>query len=321
MHAKCGCQNPIIQRHGRRRRRCACCGCTWSIRKKRPGPKPGRTSPLLAERVIVDGLTFKQLGRALAISPQAVGRRFRVALRSLASAPLPPGGDLALLVDGLWFAFRRRYWVYYDMAVKPIMSETAYFLAPVLLPGVEHCRMWREALSTISADVSRRIQALVSDGFRGSRLLAEENGWLHQRCHFHLLSTLRSLLGRRPSYGGKAIRTGIDRIAREMLVTTEQQRLATLSAELKALAGTPGCPARLRGVARQFLREGDSFRTYLLHPELRLPTTISALESRHSLIRNLAGRVNNPAALRLWLHALNCLRPTSICNGHKNPQE
>lgn len=278
----------------------------------------------LVERVLLGGLTFGQLGRTLGASPQSVGRRFRLALELLVRLPLPPlptDDGFVLLVDGLWFTFRKRYWVFYDMAVKPVHSNTVCFLEPVILPGIEHYRAWRRAVSTLPLQLRHRVRALVSDGFRGAALLARDNGWLHQRCHFHLMALLRSRLGRRPSYGGKDIREGIYRITREMLGTTAEQRLVTLGTELEKLAVTPACPARLGGAARQFLREGDSFRTYLLHPELMLPTTVSTLESRHSLIRRLAGRVNNPASLLMWLQDLTRLRPIGTCNGYRNPQE
>jgi len=85
----------------------------------------------------------------------------------------------------------------YVMVVKPIRSHQAFFLDPVLLPGKESYERWREALATIPPQIKKRVLAFVSDGFRGSKLITREHGWIHQRCHFHLLMALIRRHGRR----------------------------------------------------------------------------------------------------------------------------
>jgi hypothetical protein len=142
LHAKCGCPSPAVQRHGGRRRRCANCGKTWSVRPRRRGRNPIRVSVSLSRRLLSDKESTRRLARDSHRSVETIRRRCRSSWRRLVEAdalPAMPTGDgpLLLIVDGRWFRFQRQVLVSYDMAVKPPGSPTAYFLDSVMLAGQE----------------------------------------------------------------------------------------------------------------------------------------------------------------------------------------
>ncbi len=324
LHARSSCCGAKVQRFGGRRRRCSNCGRTWSIRPKRRGRKPRRIARDLPRQVLLDKQTTRQLSRTHHCSLTTIRRRLRNALSQLVQQPhfpVLPEGELVLIVDGLWFSFKRQYWVLYDMALKPLGANTAYFLDPALLSGREHVERWEQALDTIRPGTRKRVRALVSDGFRGSKGLARKNAWLHQRCHFHVLAQLQGRPGRQKrNIRAKSVREAIYEDIREALVMTDEQRLEYLQEHLRQQADRSDCPRRTRGVAREFLRNMGFFRTYLRHPELELPTTTGAIESMHNLIRDTVRRISSPRSLLQWATAFTRLHPTITCNG-KNLQQ
>lgn len=325
MHAQCDCLKPVVQRHGRRRRRCVVCGRTWSIRPRPRGRKPKKPSPTLTQRVFVDGESIGRLARDCHRSVETVRRRCREGCRALvARRPLPelPVVDcpLALVADGLWSRFSGRIWVAYDMAVKPAGIPAAFFLDPVMIEGRECARTWLHALTTIPLPVGERIRALVADGFRGCRMIARQRGWILQRCHRHLDAKLLGPPGRRRNVCGAAVREAALDAIREARSTADPKRAAELCRELAGYVGYSELSRRIAGVIRRFLHDIVLYRAYLDYPELELPTTTNAVESRHSRLRSIVSGVNNPQAAILRIRAYTRLHPSITCNGHKNPQ-
>lgn len=265
------------------------------------------------------------LATAFQCSAGVIRKRHRTALDRLTRRPVPqlvPEGDLALLVDGLWFVFKRRLWVLYNMAVKPAAKESASFLDPVLIQGKESARGWRLALSTIPAHIHEQVRALVSDGFQGCKAITRERQWLHQRCHFHILTQLYNRLGRRKrKLPGRRISAKIYRAVKTVLRTTSQRRLTQKTALLHRLIADPCCRPKVASIVRQFLRDEKSYRTYLDHPELRLPATSSALESLHGRFREVASRVNTPNAVLRRIRGYIRVHPTFACNGSSYQQK
>jgi hypothetical protein len=198
-----------VQRHGGRRRACARCGRTWSVHKRRRGRKRRRVNRALPKMVFVSHEVAERLRQRRRCSRDAMYRQIRRACQDLVQRPptvlVPDDTDLVLIVDGLWFAFRQREWVLYNMALRPIAGDRACFLDPILLEGKECAKRWRQALAlSISRDRFRHIRAFVTDGFRGARTIATDNGWVLQRCHWHLLSALRGFVtGRKRRRAGE----------------------------------------------------------------------------------------------------------------------
>lgn len=237
------------------------------------------------------------------ISTAAASFRLRGAMRqALRGKPQNqlPHGPYALLGDGLYFKFKRMDWVMYVMAVKPVRSHKAHYLDPVLLKGKESYERWRQAVATVSLDIQKHVLAFVSDGFRGSKLVAKEHGWIHQRCHFHLLMALIRRHGRR-SYRtrGAPIREKLLGIVRILLTTTDDAVLHQHILTAQRLIRHPLCPPWIRIQTVEFLRTLNDFRAYLIHPELNLPTTTNTIESSGKIIRKATSTARTPQSVLL----------------------
>jgi len=265
------------------------------------------------------------LATAFHCSARAIRKRHCAALDRLVQQPAPrvlPDGDLVLLADGLWFVFGERIWVLYNMALKPVTADSVFFLDPFLMQGKENAKGWRLAFGTIPDHVHGRIKALVSDGFQGCKAIVREHQWLHQRCHFHIITQLYNRLGRRKKkLPGYRISDRIYRAVKTILKTTSKRQLERKTALLHRLIANPHCRPGVAGITRQFLRDMKLYRTYLDRPELRLPATDSALESLHSRMREVASRVNNPTAALRRIRGYIRVHPTFVCNGSYHQQK
>ncbi|MBI4159687.1 hypothetical protein HY504_00815 [Candidatus Wolfebacteria bacterium] len=233
-----------------------------------------------------------------------------------------PRGPYALLGDGLYFKFKRREWVMYLMAVKPIRGKKAYFLDPVLLEGRECYERWVQASAFILPEVKRRICAFVSDGFRGSQFLSEQNNWLHQRCHFHLLANLvRGKSKRRYRARSSRLRDKLLEATRTILNSRRTLSLSLARRTIRRLVGRPTCPPYIRKQALEFLEREQDFRTYLRYPKLNLPTTTNAIESTGQMMRKATRTAKTPQSLRLRATAFLRLKKFVVCNGHIHQQD
>lgn len=225
-----------------------------------------------------------------------------------------------LIVDGVYFKFGRKEWVLYQMALKPMYSKRMYFLDPVLSKGRETITRWEEAVATIPSDIRKQIKGLVSDGLRGFQGLAATNGWVHQRCHFHLLSSLvRGKGKRRYKTRGSSVRDDVLAAVRIMLADVpEAQRDRTRRALTKHIADRR-CPAYVRKHILEFFEREQDFRAYLTHPNLNLPTTTNAMESSGKLVRKATKTARTPESLKLRAIAFLRLKQSVVCNGSGTP--
>lgn len=322
-HTKSSCCRAPIRRYGGRRRQCPACHRTWRIYRKRRGRKHRRIDKNLLVRTLIEKQTLKQQIRIYNHrSAAALRKRFRKALTWFTQQPridFFPSGRLILVGDGLWYRFAKKDWVLYLMAIKPVQGNKAILLNPVLLSGKENYENWKQAIRTIPPEIRKQIKAFVSDGFRGSKKLAKQNKWIHQRCHFHLIAQLQVRRGRKKSnLIGRNIREAIYLGIRQSLETPDKQHLKFLKEHLKRLSIHSDCPRKMRMIAHEFLKEINSFRAYLLYPKLNLPTTTNTVEATGKVIRGFSRNLNTPKSLQLWVTAFRRLRPIVTCNGKKN---
>lgn len=319
LHAKSLCCRGSIYRFGKRRRQCAVCKRTWRIRTKRRGRNRKRINPRLAVHTLIERRTFLHQHRRGSISQSGFSRKLSKALHTVVQATQSrrlPSGPYALLGDGLYFKFKRMDWVMYVMAVKPVRSHRAFFLDPVLLPGKESYERWRVAVATIPSETKKRILAFVSDGFRGSQLISEQNHWLHQRCHFHLLAALvRGKGKRRYRIRSSALRDKILEATRILLCSRNAHALAQARKAIRTRIIRPNCPVYVRKQALEFLERENDFRTYLLHQRLTLPTTTNSIESTGRMIRKATSTARTSKSVLLRATAFLNLKKSIACNG------
>lgn len=317
-HANSPCCRGRINHFGKRRRQCGSCKRTWRIRVKQRGRRKKRVTPGLVVRTLIKRQLLIHQKRYGHISPSGWSRRFTKALLTTERGTNQrrlPAGPYALLGDGLYFKFKRMDWVMYALAVKPVKAQRAYFLDPVLLPGKEGYERWRKAIATIPEHIRKSVLAFVSDGFRGSKLVAREHGWIHQRCHFHLLMALIRRHGRR-SYQLKS-----SRIRKKMLTTVSRlltardyKVLDRARGRAQGLLTHPLCPPWIRIQTVEFLRILADFRAYLNYPKLNLPTTTNAIESTGKLIRKATSTARTPESVLLRAKIFLRLRKSITCH-------
>ena len=321
-HAKSPCCRGSIHHFGKRRRQCNVCKCTWSIRKKCRGRKRKRIAAPLLNRILIERHTIIQEQRRTRLSKSGIASRYVKAMRAVVARHPPkrlPSGPYALLGDGLYFKFKRREWVMYLMAIKPARSHKAYFLDPVLLEGRECYERWVKAVAPIPPNVKSRVHTFVSDGFRGSQLLSEQNRWFHQRCHFHLLAALvRGKGKRRYRIRSSNLRNKILEATRLILGSRNGHVLKQARKIIRALITRPVCPPYIRKQALEFLEREQDFQAYLRYPSLHLPTTTSAIESTGRMVRRATRTVRTPQSLLLRATAFLRLKRYVICNGNIN---
>jgi len=324
LHLKSPCCQETIQRFGGKRRRCAKCGKTWTIRPRKRGPKPIRRFSNPVTEILLKGTTLTAWANRRGITVATASGQFHRHLEKFITTPLNlamimPTGPYILLVDALWFTFKKQDWTMFLLALKPVSEDKAYFLDPVLLAGGESYENWNAVLLTIPWGLKKQVKAMVSDGFRASRTITSEQGLVHQRCHFHLIAYLQVRRGRRKKdITGKSVREAIYQNVIKLLEIENQTDVRKLSARLKRLAKRSDCPKSLQMVVAEFLRSLPEFRAYLNYSELHLPTTTGSIETMCKLIRKRVAAVRTMKALVPWATALIRLKSPLTCNSKEH---
>lgn len=262
--------------------------------------------------MILENVPARQISRERHCSVSTVYRWCREAIdRSVVSEPelsgLPGDVDLVLIVDGLWFS--KGSWVQYTMAFKPVDAAVAYFADPRLLPGGESSNNWQQIFSRIRPDVRVRVRALVADGLKGMAVVAALNDRVYQQCHFHIRSLLNHWLARPwVNPADQSIRWAID----DALLAVDGDRANLARAAMSAHVRDH--PRALAGVLRRLLREWNSIRAYIAHPELSIPRTTGTVESMHGSLREVVSGLSTVDAILRRMTAYIRLHDPFTCN-------
>ena len=326
--AKSHCCYAQIYRYGHRRRQCSSCKRTWTIRPKKRGRPHVRISDNVLKQVFLEKYTLIHLlRRRPGVHILSFRHRFRQTLRRFVNRPNPqklPPGPLILLADGLWFHFHNKPWILYLTALRSCSDTTAVFLDPVLLPGKEGAEKWRQVFAAIPAEPRSRIRALVVDNLQGMKLIAQEEGWILQLCHFHLILKLQIQRGReRYALKGGSVREEIYQLILQALETHDESQLSSLLLRLSRLAQASCGTKRIQAAVREFLHSIRYYRAYWAHPELNMPTTTNTVESMCCILRDLLRRnrcASNPRSLLQWTTAQIRMRHKLTCNGKHHQQ-
>lgn len=321
------CGHVRVYGHGARRRRCADCGATWTIRAKRRGRRPRKRRAALVAQTFTRPYTLTERARGAGTSVRVWQQRHAAALRILTARPWPhhaPHGDLILVLDALWHTVDGEEWTTYLLGLRAVAGEDLVFLRPILRPGHESQEQWREVIGTIPKRTRVHIRAVIADSFGGVGTLADEEGWVLQRCHFHLLGKLATLCGNRKrtiTWWKERQRTQV--LIRRIICDTDERRVERACSELARLSDAVRCPVRIRRIMRSTLRWRHDFRAWVEHPYLRLPATTNAIENMNGRIRSLLNRhrgLRTADALGRWITAYVWFHPHMKCR-QKNLQK
>jgi len=328
LHQVSACCQAPIRRYGGRRRQCISCKRTWRLSKHKRGRNPKRCASALLRRILLKGQTVEnQVSHYPHLTVHALHKRVQRLIRLFLKRPSavsPPLQDRYILIaDGIWHTFQGKKWVLFLFLLKPRSLDYAYLLDPLILPGKESYENWTTALQrALSQELQSRVIAFVSDDFRASRRIADEHGWVHQLCHFHLIAALQSRRGRwKQKIPSVSLREEIYQNIRYLLETTEEKEINPRIIRLQEIAADPDCPGKLRGMAREFLHTLPRYRNYLTYPAYNIPKTTNAVESWGKIIRRSTKQLKTPSAVEDWATVIARLRRTMICNGtHKKNQ-
>lgn len=314
------CTHPKSIRFGGRRRQCISCKRTWTIRARKRGAKPRKHRVTDLTKTFVESLTLVQQSRRTSVGVKGLAKRHAHALTVLAAKAWPhtiPDGDLILVMDAVWFTFKGEQHIVYFLGLRKIEDVVLHFLPPILRPGNESQKEWREVIQGIPEDVRGRVRAVVSDSFSGSGGIAKQYGWIYQRCQAHLLIRLSTLCGdNKFAVSWREGRQEIKRLMHALMNARDPEKVPRIVEQLLVLSRNPRCPERLYQIVKRTVRTLHEFRACYLHPELRLPATTNAVENTNGRIRRMLSRARGcrtPASLIQWLTAFLWHHPTVKC--------
>lgn len=322
VHAKSPCCRARVIHFGGRRRQCVRCGRTWRIREKRRGRKRLRAHLKDTLRRFENGMSLRRLAALRSVSREHLRRRhargLTLLLRQLPPPPIP-SGELIAIIDGLWFRFQGAEYTLYLILFRPVRGSTAVLQEPLLLPGHESSTGWRTVFGLLPHAVRERIVALVSDGITGIEALVGEQGWIHQRCHFHLLAQLQHFRGRRNQrIGARPLREEVYQTVRAILSAQREATVQRHVRHLCRLIARPECPYWLGRRVRGFLPQLAAFRACRRHPSLHLPSTTNTAESAGNMLRVLLRRTRGfrtVESCRRWITVWVRTHFVLRCNG------
>ena len=318
LQEKSKCCGARIIRFGGKRRQCVVCKTTWRVWPSKPGRKALRQPRGHLRKIFCGGFSVKQIASRSGLSAGAVYKRFHNNLLGLVEQRRIiriRGPKLILIIDALWQYFNGQLWTLYCLAIKPTGGSKVVILDPVLRLGKENSATWKDIIYNLPPGVKNRIVAIVSDGIRGIETVAQANNWIIQRCHFHLLSWLQKMRGKRISTPGRMVREEIYSTVKSALAETSEHQLGIFFKRLAILAEHPLCPKKMKMATREFLRRAREFRSYLEYPELNLPTTVNVMESVNSIIRKKVKTINSPHAWCNWSTATIRFKSKFNCKG------
>ena len=320
IHVKSPCCGAGVVRYGSRRRQCLWCRSTWVIRPKRRGRRRRRIMGTLAFRYLAHEC-IPVTHRRGTLTGSARSARLRLERDELLRRRpwrTIPKGPLIAVADAIVRHTKTGWYTWFLILVRAIEETEAVILPPVCLRGAETCQRWRQAFSEIPPSVTGRIVALVSDGHLGLVTEAKWRGWHIQRCHFHLLARIQSRRSRWRIARHKAEAGLIFQHIRNVLKRHDESTLTNSLNILEEIGWTSTSP-EIRKVLSGFVRNYQDYRTYLVHPELNLPTTNNAVESLNALIQALCQRARGfrtLSSLNEWITALCKARGTMKCRGN-----
>ena len=329
LHAKSTCCKAAVRRYGERRRQCGNCGNTWRIRRKKRGRKAKRASTRLVLAYLDHRASnVRELAKRRKEGKSSSQRALARSLAYLVRANPEPGrslvssrGRLILVADAIWYYVRGKKYTIYVLLIRPRLENEAVIWQPYLAPGHEDMAGWLAALATLPPGIQGRIGALVCDGGTGITNLAYRQGWLLQRCHFHLLAALQNYLTTGVRSRQRPFALEVMRLAQSIINDPHE---AAARGALRTL-NTIYQQTRSRGLRRTIRGlnlHWREYRTYITYPRWRLPATSNAAESCIQCIRDLLYRCRgfrSLGQLTRWLAAFTIHKKIIRCRWKNQP--
>lgn len=325
-HAKSPCCHLKIIKYGERRRQCPGCCKTWRIRQKKTGRKKKRAQVDLAVSFLKNQrLSCYSLALKTNKSEDSLNRNMKASLEKFVFSTeyeeLPTCKPLVVIADAMIQQVDSKLVTIYFILIKTPLSQRATIAPPYFEDGGESWVGWNNAFHALPEHILKSISVIVSDGHTGLKSLAARNGWLMQRCHFHLIASLQ---GRRSkSKFSRHRETGekVFTLVSDIINNKDEDHIEKCLKDLKLIKKNTSSPGLLR-ILRGFLKNYQHYRTFIDYPELNLPRTSNSAESLVGCIRSLLRKTKgfrSLGSLKLWVIGLIKCKKHIICNGFRQP--
>lgn len=326
LHAKSPCCRGRIIKYGNRRRQCIACKKTWRVRKKKSGKDKKRIDKNFVLRYLNREMVslYTQAHRQEQSERALRNRLKRSKTNFLNSTPwpkLPVATPLLAIADAMIVTLNHIQYTFYFIMVREPGSTKAIIVKPYCKLGAELANGWTAAFDQLPYVTKSSIIALICDGHRGLISVGQRNGWLIQRCHFHLLAAIQGRRSRWIRSRHRALGELIYKLAHEVLTNPDESKIVGALIRLKQIAFNTSSPT-LRKILSGFVSYYEDYRTYLNHPELKLPITTNSAESLIGSVRDLCYRARGFRTLNSlteWIEALLKNKRNITCNGYDLP--
>lgn len=325
-HAKSPCCGAKFHRFGKRRRQCSRCGKTWRIRRKKIGRKTDRVSPQVALRYLrhetpslyararMKGIADDRLRRHLVKSRDRLLRIVRWPVLPRRKPLIAVADAMLAFVDNAWYTF-------YLILLRKNIDRQAVIVRPYVCRGLETFTGWNSAFTRLPPITKSAVAALVCDGHNGLVTTAKREGWIIQRCHFHLIARLQSRRSKwRLSRHGREGRILYGLVHR--VITHHNASQIIPDVEILKQLGKAVDSKELKSIILGFIAHYQDYRSYLTYPELNLPRTSNAAESLISCVQQLCNRARGfrtIASLKAWVETVLKYKQRVTCNGFYQP--
>lgn len=293
---------------------------------KKRGRKQKRERRSTAERYIDRALPpLRHWGGkspSIATRSRKLGRS-RDALLSKKTLMVFKEGDLIAVADAIVLMKDGQFHTWYFIFIRHVGENHARPMSPLYLEGKETVSGWSIAFGMLPADILDRVVALVCDGHTGFIREAQWRDWILQRCHAHLIIAIQGRRSRLASGNHREEGRVIDMLVRDILTSRDERGVYVSLRLLERMMAYTSSP-QLRVILKGFLSTYGDFRSYLLYPELRLPTTNNTAESFNAIIGRLRTRAHGfrtIAALDKWICAIAKTRDAMKCNPGNQPNK
>lgn len=311
------CRGRIIK-FGQRRRQCVDCSRTWSVQLKKRGRKQLRINRQMIQNYLGKKSTSCKMRH---LNRESMRRRMQLSLtKYLQSAEWnypPDTTELIAIADGMHETIEDRLCVVYLILLRPVHSNQAWIMPPVIARGGESATGWLEALHSIPRQLRQRVKALVCDGDPHLVRQAKLMGLIVQRCHFHVIASIKNYVTAGPLSRNRTFGSFVLTAIQEILVTKDPNRLRALLRDVKDFI-TVAKNRKLRGRLRGLLKNLQDFHAYQKYPALYLPTTSNSAESLVQCIRDTLYRARGFRTIKSfhrWIRAICLFKKTITCNG------
>lgn len=326
-HAKSPCCQERIIHFGNRRRQCVKCRKTWRIRKKKIGRKSKRVSITFVKEYLDRKIPplYKLAQNKVCSSKDKLQRRLKRSLeRFVSRTPWPRidcNSSLIAVADAMTIRIQDASYSFYFILLRAIHSNKAIITKPFMHKGTESWFGWHTAFASLSPEIARKIQALVSDGHLGLLSVAKTNNWIIQRCNFHIIAKIQGRRSRWSRSRNKEEGESLYQLVHCVLTNRSNTEIQTALQELKDIIYTTKS-TQLRRYLSGFVKNYSEYRSYLAYPSLNLPRTSNSAEVMVKYVRSLCNRAHGFRtidSLALWVKGLVKHKKTITCNGFHQP--